>query len=49
LVEKPEEKRQLGIRGCRWQDNIKMDFREIEWVIWTGFILPRIGTRRGLL
>jgi hypothetical protein len=29
LVGKPEEKRPLGRH--RWVDNIKMDFREIEW------------------
>jgi hypothetical protein len=29
LVGKPEGKRPLGRR--RWEDNIKMDFREIGW------------------
>jgi hypothetical protein len=28
----------------RREDNIKMDFREIEWVVWTGFIWLRIET-----
>jgi hypothetical protein len=32
LVEKPEEKRPLGILRSRWEDTIKMDLREIEWV-----------------
>jgi hypothetical protein len=27
LVEKPEEKRPVGRRRCRWVDNIKMDPR----------------------
>jgi hypothetical protein len=31
LVGKPEGKRPLGRRRCRWVDNIKMDLREIEW------------------
>jgi hypothetical protein len=30
-VGKPERKRQLGRHGRRWEDNIKMDIREIEW------------------
>jgi hypothetical protein len=29
LVGKPEGKRQLGRPWCRWEDNIKMDLREI--------------------
>jgi hypothetical protein len=31
LVRKPEGKRPLGIARCRWEDNIKMDLREIGW------------------
>jgi hypothetical protein len=31
LVGKPEEKRPLGIPRRRWEDNIKMDLREIGW------------------
>jgi hypothetical protein len=31
LVGKPEGKRQLGKRRCRWVNNIKMDLREIGW------------------
>jgi hypothetical protein len=30
LVGKPEGKRQVGRPRCRWEDNIKMDFREVE-------------------
>ena len=29
LVGKPESKRPLGKLGCRWEDNIKMDLREV--------------------
>ena len=29
LVGKPERKRPLGIPKCRWEDNIKMDLREV--------------------
>jgi hypothetical protein len=31
LVGKPERKRPLGRPRHRWEDNIKMDLREIEW------------------
>jgi hypothetical protein len=31
LVGNPEGKRRLGRPRRRWADNIKMDFREIEW------------------
>jgi hypothetical protein len=39
LVERPEEKRPLGRPRCRWEDNIKMDLREIgfgdvDWIHW---------------
>jgi hypothetical protein len=30
-IGKPEEKRPLGRSRRRWEDNIKMDLREIEW------------------
>jgi hypothetical protein len=30
LIGKPEEKRPFGRPGCRWEDNIRMDLREIE-------------------
>jgi hypothetical protein len=30
-VGKPKGKRQLGRHRCRWEDNIKMDLREIGW------------------
>jgi len=31
LVRKPEGKRPLGRPRRRWEDNIKMDLREIGW------------------
>jgi hypothetical protein len=31
LVGKPKGKRPLGRHRCRWEDNIKMDLKEIEW------------------
>jgi hypothetical protein len=31
LVGKPEEKRPLRIPRYRWEDNIRMDLREIGW------------------
>jgi hypothetical protein len=36
LVGKPEGKRPLGSSKCRWEDNVKMDFREIGWggMVW---------------
>jgi hypothetical protein len=29
IVQKPEVKKPLGIPGHRWEDNIRMDLREI--------------------
>jgi hypothetical protein len=31
LVGKPERKRPLGRPRHRWEDNIRMDLKEIEW------------------
>jgi hypothetical protein len=31
LVGKYEENRPLGITGRRWENNIRMDYREIRW------------------
>jgi hypothetical protein len=33
LVGKPEGNRPLGRPRCRWEDNIKMDLREIGWSV----------------
>jgi hypothetical protein len=48
-VGKPEGKRPLGRPRHRWEYNIRMDIREIGWVVWTGLIWLRIGTSGGLL
>jgi hypothetical protein len=47
LVGKPEGKRPLERRRCRWVDNFKMYHREIEWdsMAWINI---RIGTSGGL-
>jgi hypothetical protein len=38
LMGKIEGKIQVGRPKLRWEVNIKMDFKEIKWGIWTGFI-----------
>jgi len=48
LVGKPEGRRPLGRPRCRWEDNIKMDLREVEGVE-TGWSWLRIGTDGGHL
>jgi hypothetical protein len=45
LIGKPEGKRPLGRPRRRWEDNIKMDLREIGW---GGLFWLRIGTSGGL-
>jgi hypothetical protein len=47
-VGRPEGKRPLGRPRRRWVNNIKMDLREIGWMVWTGLIWFRIGTSGGL-
>jgi hypothetical protein len=32
FVGKPQGKRPLGRTKCRWEDNIKIDLREVGWV-----------------
>jgi hypothetical protein len=50
LVGKPERRRLLGRPRRRWEDNIKMDLREVGWGgTWTGSIWLRIGTGGELL
>jgi hypothetical protein len=49
LVRKPYGKTPLGRPRRRWEDDIKMDLREVGWGIWTGSIWLRIGTGGGLL
>jgi hypothetical protein len=45
LVGRPGGRRPLG----RWEDNIKMDLKEVGWGAWTGLIWLRTGTVGGLL
>ena len=47
LAGKPEGKRPLGRPRRRWEDNIKMDLREVGCVVWTGSSWLRIGTGGG--
>jgi hypothetical protein len=49
LIGRPEGRRPLGRPRRRWEDNIKMDLREIGFGVWIGFIGLRIGTGGGLL
>jgi hypothetical protein len=49
LVGKPEGRRPFGRPRRRWEDNIKMDLREVRWGAWTGLIWLRIGTGGELL
>jgi hypothetical protein len=49
LVGNPEGRRPLGRPRHRWEDNIKMDLREVGWGAWTGSIWLRIGTGGGVL
>jgi hypothetical protein len=48
LVGRPEGRRPLGRPRRRWEDNIKMDLREIGCGDVAGFIGLRIGTGGGL-
>jgi hypothetical protein len=43
LVEKPVGRRPLGIPRRRWEDNIKIDLREVRW----GHILDLSGLECG--
>jgi hypothetical protein len=49
LVGKPEGRRPLGRPRHRWEDDIEMDLREVQWGAWTGSVWLRIGTGGGLL
>jgi hypothetical protein len=48
LVGKPEGKRPLGRPRRRWEDEIRMDLREIGLGVWIGFGWLGIGTGGGL-
>jgi hypothetical protein len=39
LVRKPEENRPLEGPSGRWENNIKMDLKEIKWDGFSGFYL----------
>jgi hypothetical protein len=49
LMGKPEGKRPLGRPRRRWEDGIKMEFREMGCGVWSGFTWLRIGAGSGLL
>jgi hypothetical protein len=49
LVGKPEGKGPIGRPRHRWEDGIKLDFRETVWGVWSGFTWLRIGIVGGLL
>jgi hypothetical protein len=49
LLGKPEGSRPLGRPRRRWEDNIKIDLREVGWGAWTVLIWLRTGTGGGLL
>ena len=44
LVGKPEGKRSLGRPRHRWENNIKMDLKEVRCGVWTGSSWFRLGT-----
>jgi hypothetical protein len=48
-MEKTEGKSPLGRNRHRWKNNTKIDFGEIDVVVWTGFIWLRMGTSGKLL
>jgi hypothetical protein len=49
LVGKPEGKRPLERPRGKWEDNIKMDLRELGCEAWTGSFWLRLGTGGGQL
>jgi hypothetical protein len=49
LVEKLERKRQLGRPRRRWEDNIRIDLREIGWEVVDWIHLPQVESSGGLL
>jgi hypothetical protein len=49
LAGKSEGKKPLGKPRRRWMENIKMDLRKWDRVVWTGLIWLRIGTSGELL
>jgi hypothetical protein len=49
LVGRPEGRRPLGRPRHRWEDNIKMDLKEVRLGAWPGVRWLRIGRGGGLL
>jgi hypothetical protein len=49
LLGKLEGKRSLGIPLCKWEDNIKMDLRDVGWCGIDYTDLAQVGTVGGLL
>jgi hypothetical protein len=49
LKGKLEGMRPPGRHRQMWEDNIKVDLRDIDVVVWTGLIWLRIGTSGWLL
>jgi len=49
LVGRSEGKRPLGMPRSKCEDNIKINFKQLNVILWTGFISPRVATGGGLL
>jgi hypothetical protein len=49
LVGKPEGRRPLERPRCKWEDDIKIELREVGGGEWTGSMMLMIGTGGGLL
>jgi hypothetical protein len=49
LVGNPGGRRTLGRPRHRWEDGIRMDLREIDWEVRSGFSWLRIGSGGALL
>jgi hypothetical protein len=48
-MDKPEGMKQPRRSRRRWVNNIKIDLREIGWVVWTGLLWLRIWTSGGFM
>jgi hypothetical protein len=48
VVGRADRKKPYGGPRRRWEDNIRIDIREIWWKVWTGFTCLRIGASGGL-
>jgi len=48
FVGRPERNGPLERPRHRWEDDIKMDLKEIEWEVWTGLLWLRIWIGGGL-